>query len=63
MSNKISEVIDTDYQKLTVVGVQMIQVQIEQDDQDAYIDLSRNEARELARVLIEHCDQADKENE
>jgi len=60
MSNKLTKVIDTDYQNLTVVGLQMIQVQIEQDDQDAYIDLSRNEARELARVLLEHCNEAEK---
>jgi len=60
MSNKITKVLDDSYQSLTVVGVQNIQVQIYQDDQDAYIDLSRNEAKELARVLLEHCKEAEK---
>lgn len=60
MSNKITKILDDSYQNLTVVGVQNIQVQIYQDDQDAYIDLSRNEAKELARVLLEHCKEAEK---
>ncbi len=58
-NTKTTKVIDTDYQKLTVVGLQMIQVQIEQDGQEAYIDLSRNEARLLAKTLIQHCDEAE----
>jgi hypothetical protein len=60
MSAKLTKVIDTDYQKLTVLGSQMIQVQIEQDDQDAYIDINRAEARELARILVEHCNESEK---
>ena len=60
MSNKITKVLDTMQQQLAVVGTQMLQVQIYQDDQDAYIDLSRKEAKELARVLLEHCKEAEK---
>lgn len=62
MRNKVTEVIETAYKTLKVVGIQIIQIQIEQDSQDAYIYLSRNEARELARVILEHCDEADKQN-
>lgn len=59
MSSKITKILDDSHQNLTVVGTQNIQVQIYQDDQDAYIDLSRNEAKELARVLLEHCKEAE----
>lgn len=55
MSNKVTVLIDNEYQNLTVVGTNMIQVQVEQDDTDGFIDLSRDDARELARVLLEHC--------
>ncbi len=47
---------------LTVLGFSMIQIQIDQDFQDAYIDLSRKEARELAKTLIDHCDKGDELN-
>ena len=60
MSNKITKILDDSYQQLKVVGTQNIQVQIYQDDQDAYIDISRNEAKELAKVLLEHCKEAEK---
>ena len=60
MSYKITKVIDTEEQKLTVVGVQMLQIQIEQDDSDAYIDLNRNEARQLAETILKHCEEAEK---
>ena len=60
MSNKITKILDDNYQQLKVVGTQSIQVQIYQDDQDAYIDLSRNEAKELAKVLLEHCKETEK---
>ncbi len=55
----INEERNGDVQRLEVVGGQILQMQIEQDMQDAYIDLSRNEARELARVLLELCDEAE----
>jgi hypothetical protein len=60
MKNKITELLNDDYQKLKVVGTQMIQLQIMQDDEDAYIDLSRNEAKELAKALLEHCKEVEK---
>lgn len=60
MKNKITELLNDDYQYLKVVGTQMIQLQITQDDEGAYIDLSRSEAKELAKALLEHCKEAEK---
>ena len=47
--------------EIKVVGIQCPQIQFEcyDDDVSGFVDLSRNEARELARVLIMHCDEAD----
>jgi len=44
---------------LTVLGIHIIQIQIEYDGQEAYIDLSKKQSRELASTLIEHCDAVD----
>lgn len=51
-----TDLINTDDQKLIIIGTNSIQLQIEQDDQEAYIDLSRKEARELAEKLIIHAE-------
>ena len=47
---------------VTVVGIQSPQIQFvcKDDNIDGYIDLSRAECRELAKALIEHCNEADK---
>lgn len=49
---------------VTVVGIQAPQIQFycEVDGVDGYVDLSRNECRQLAKILIEHCDEADYKN-
>ncbi len=52
--SKITEILNDEYQLLRVLGNQIIQLQIGQDGSDAYIDLSRREAKELAKVLLEH---------
>ena len=58
--SKHTQILDNDYQRLAVNGLQIIQIQIEQDGDDAFIDLSRNEARKLAQTIIDHCDEAEK---
>ena len=60
MENKITELLNDDYQKLKVVGTKMIQLHIMQDDEDAYIDLSSLQAKELAKALLEHCKEVEK---
>jgi hypothetical protein len=46
------KVIDTDRRKLIIIEGEMIQIQIEQDEDEAFIDLSRKEARNLIAYLF-----------
>lgn len=59
---KITTLIEDDLQELKIVGTQMPQLQVAQAGNEAYIDLTRNQARALAEALIAHCNEADKNN-
>ena len=52
MGTIIRKVITTSYKELTLVKNKKIQIQIEQDGQDAYIDLTEKQALKLADAII-----------
>jgi hypothetical protein len=51
-NNLIEKIIDYDDQKITVIGGRVIQLQIENYDDEAFIDLSMPEAIRLANSLL-----------
>lgn len=59
LPSKHTQILDNDYQRLAVNGLQMIQIQIEQDGDDAFIDLNRKEAKQLAQAILDHCKEAE----
>ena len=56
MSVSIRKVITTSYKELTLVKNEKIQIQIEQDCQEAYIDLTKSEALKVAKAIIQFCE-------
>ena len=55
METIVRKVITTSYKELTLVKDEKIQIQIEQDGQDAYIDLTKEQALKVANVILELC--------
>ena len=58
-----TQIINTYEQKLAIKGTSLIQIQIEQQNDSAFITLSRDDARRLAIGLIVHCDKGDSNKE
>ena len=56
MAVLIRKVITTSYKELTLVKNEKIQIQIAQDGQDAYIDLTKSEALKVAKAIKQFCE-------